>query len=59
MKRWMLALIISLPLASVAFGGVMAYFAINTNDVDVLKDSRPMSKVSWKQTEAAQPGEQQ
>ena len=59
MKRWMLALIISLPLASVAFGGVMLYFAVNTNDVDVLEDSQPMSKVSWKENEAAAPGVQQ
>ena len=55
MKRWMLALIISLPLASVAFGGVMLYFAISTNDVDVLEASQPMSKVSWKQGGTAEP----
>ncbi len=56
MKRWMLALIICIPLASVAFGGVMIYFAFNTNDHDVLQDSAPLSKTSWQtQTEDAQP----
>ena len=48
MKRWMLALIICIPLASVAFGGLMAYFAFTSNDTDVLEDAAPLSKVSWR-----------
>ena len=49
MKRWMLALIICIPLASVAFGGLMTYFAFTSNDVDVREDAAPLSKVSWRE----------
>ena len=55
MKRWMLTLIICLPLASVVFGGVMLYFALNSSDVNVLEDGAPLSKTSWKQQDREQP----
>ena len=55
MKRLMLALIVCLPLASVALGGVMMYLALQGDDTDVLEDSSPLSKTSWKQSDEAQP----
>jgi len=55
MKRWMLTLIICLPLASVAFGGVMLYFALNSNDINVLEDGAPLSKTSWRAQDEGQP----
>ena len=48
MKRWMLTLIICIPLASVVFGSVMMYFAFNSNDYDVLEQDVPLSKTSWR-----------
>ena len=53
-RKWMLVLIVCLPLASVAFGGVMFYFALNTSDSNVMADGAPMSKVSWRSSEAQQ-----
>lgn len=55
MKRLMLALIIALPLSSVAFGGVMMYFAFNSDDTTVLEDSAPLSKTSWAEEDQRQP----
>ena len=56
MKRFMLILIVCIPLASVVFGGVMMYFAFTGSDQDVLQDGAPMSKTSWrKQVEPQQP----
>ena len=56
MKRWMLALIICIPLASVVFGGVMAYFAFSGDDESVHGQDAPLSKTSWRETESqAQP----
>ena len=54
MKHWMLALVICIPLASVAFGGVMLYFASNSNDLDVLEEGAPLSKVSWQKDAATE-----
>ena len=54
MKRWMIALVVCIPLASVMFGGVMAYFALTSNDTDVLEQAKPLSKMSWR--EAASDG---
>ena len=48
MKRWMLALVVCIPLASVMFGGVMLYFALTSNDTDVLEQAAPLSKTSWR-----------
>lgn len=48
MKRFMIALVICIPLASVCFGGVMFYFAFTSNDQSVLDDQAPMSKTSWR-----------
>ena len=48
MKRWMLALVIGIPLASVLFGGLMFYFAFTSTDVDVLEQAAPLSKTSWR-----------
>ncbi|XOV83356.1 MAG: hypothetical protein ACFHXK_21215 [bacterium] len=48
MKRFMIALVICIPLASVCFGGVMFYFAFTSNDTNVLDGQAPMSKTSWK-----------
>ena len=56
MKRFMLILIVSIPLASVVFGGVMMYFAFTGADQSVVEDGAPMSKTSWrKQVEPQQP----
>jgi hypothetical protein len=53
MKRWMLTLIICIPLASVAFGAVMLYFALHGGDVDVMEQATPLSKVSWQEDAGA------
>jgi hypothetical protein len=47
MKRFMVGLIIGIPLASVLFGAVMAYFATHTLDGRVIVESEPLSKTSW------------
>ena len=47
MKHRLLLLIICIPLASVAFGGVMFYFAHNTPDRHVSATEQPLSKTSW------------
>ncbi len=48
MKRFMIALVICIPLASVCFGGVMFYFAYTSSDQSILDDQAPMSKTSWR-----------
>jgi hypothetical protein len=48
MKRFMIALVICIPLASVCFGGVMFYFAYTSSDQNILDDQTPMSKTSWR-----------
>ena len=48
MKRFMIALVICIPLASVCFGGVMFYFAYTSSDQSMLDDQAPMSKTSWR-----------
>lgn len=63
MKRWMLSLVIGIPLASILFGSLMFYFAFTSTDSDVresvredvLEQAAPLSKTSWR-TETA--GEQ-
>jgi hypothetical protein len=48
MKRFMIALVICIPLASVCFGGVMFYFAYTSSDQSILDGQAPMSKTSWR-----------
>ncbi len=55
MKRWMIALVVCIPLASVMFGGVMLYFALTSNDTDVLEQAKPLSKMSWREAESDRP----
>ncbi len=55
MKRLMLALVIGIPLASVASGGVLLYFALNSNDVNVFEDAKALSKTSWHEEDKTQP----
>lgn len=47
MKRFMIALVICIPLASVAFGTVMFYFAFTSSDENVFDQQAPLSKTSW------------
>ena len=54
MKHRLLLLIICIPLASVAFGGVMFYFAYNTPDSQVSAAGQPLSKTSWQARDAEQ-----
>ena len=51
MKRLMITLVVCIPLASVMFGGVMLYFALTSNDTDVLEQAKPLSKVSWREAD--------
>jgi hypothetical protein len=53
-KKFMLALIICIPLASVAFGSVMFYFAFTSSDENVYDQQAPLSKTSWR-TENGEP----
>ena len=55
MKRAVLALVICLPLTSVALGGVMFYLAVNTTDTDVIDSSKAMSKTSWRESGQVEP----
>ena len=55
MKRFMVALIVCIPLASVAFGGVMLYFALASSDTSVVEAAAPLSKTSWRAPEAGSP----
>jgi len=52
MKRWMLSLVIGIPLTSVLFGCLMFYFAFTSTDSDVLQgvpeQAAPLSKTSWR-----------
>jgi hypothetical protein len=47
-KKLMLALVICIPLASVAFGCVMFYFAFTSTDDNVFDQQAPLSKTSWR-----------
>ncbi len=48
MKRFMIGLLIAIPLSSVALGAVMIYLATSSTDVDVELEARPLSKTSWR-----------
>ncbi len=48
MKRFMIGLLIAIPLSSVALGAVMVYLATSSSDADVELEARPLSKTSWR-----------
>lgn len=47
MKRFMITLVIAIPLCSVVVGGVMFYFAVTGYPGEVLDTAKPLSKTSW------------
>ena len=49
MKRFMIGLVLCIPLASVVLGAVMIYLAVHSPDADIEATDTPLSKTSWRQ----------